>query len=44
MSEERAQLQRERLAPHMAGAHAVITTAAVPGRTAPLLVTPRWWP
>jgi NAD(P) transhydrogenase subunit alpha len=39
MTEERAQLQRERLAPHLAGAHAVITTAAVPGRTAPLLVT-----
>ena len=39
MSEERAQLQRERLAPHIAAAHAVITTAAVPGRQAPVLVT-----
>ena len=39
MTEDRAQLQRERLAPHVAAAHAVITTAAVPGRTAPLLVT-----
>ena len=39
MSDERAQLQRERLAPHVAAAHAVITTAAVPGRQAPVLVT-----
>ena len=39
MTEERAQLQRERLAPHVAAAHAVITTAAVPGRQAPVLVT-----
>jgi NAD(P) transhydrogenase subunit alpha len=39
MTEERAQLQRERLAPHVAAAHALITTAAVPGRSAPLLVT-----
>ncbi len=39
MSEERAQLQRERLSPHIAAAHAVITTAAVPGRRAPVLVT-----
>jgi len=39
MTEERAQLQRERLAPHVAAAHALITTAAVPGRPAPLLVT-----
>lgn len=39
MSEERAQLQRERLAPHVAAAHALITTAAVPGRQAPVLVT-----
>lgn len=39
MSTERAELQLERLAPHIAAAHAVITTAAVPGRRAPLLVT-----
>ena len=39
MTEERAQLQRDRLAPHVAAAHALITTAAVPGRQAPLLVT-----
>lgn len=39
MSEDRAARQRELLAPHIAGADAVITTAAVPGRAAPLLVT-----
>lgn len=39
MTEERAELQRQRLAPHVAAAHALITTAAVPGRQAPLLVT-----
>jgi NAD(P) transhydrogenase subunit alpha len=39
MTEERATRQRELLAPHVAGADAVITTAAVPGRRAPLLVT-----
>jgi NAD(P) transhydrogenase subunit alpha len=39
MSEDRAERQRELLAPHIAGADAVITTAAVPGRPAPLLVT-----
>lgn len=39
MTEERARLQRERLAPHVAAADALITTAAVPGRPAPLLVT-----
>ena len=39
MTEERAQLQRERLTPHVAAAHALITTAAVPGRRAPVLVT-----
>ncbi|CAN5797492.1 NAD(P) transhydrogenase subunit alpha [soil metagenome] len=39
MTEDRAQLQRDRLAPHIAAADALITTAAVPGRTAPLLVT-----
>jgi H+-translocating NAD(P) transhydrogenase subunit alpha len=39
MTEERAQLQRELLAPYVAAADALITTAAVPGRQAPLLVT-----
>jgi len=38
MTEERARLQRELLAPHVAAADALITTAAVPGRPAPLLV------
>jgi NAD(P) transhydrogenase subunit alpha len=36
---DRARLQRELLAPHVAAADALITTAAVPGRDAPLLVT-----
>jgi NAD(P) transhydrogenase subunit alpha len=39
MTEERAALQMERLAPYIADADALITTAAVPGRTAPRLVT-----
>jgi H+-translocating NAD(P) transhydrogenase subunit alpha len=39
MTEDRSSLQRELLAPHVADADALITTAAVPGRTAPLLVT-----
>lgn len=39
MTEERARLQRELLAPHVAAADVLITTAAVPGRSAPLLVT-----
>ncbi|MGH3362934.1 MAG: NAD(P) transhydrogenase subunit alpha [Nocardioides sp.] len=39
MTEERAQRQRELLAPYIAEADALITTAAVPGRMAPLLVT-----
>jgi H+-translocating NAD(P) transhydrogenase subunit alpha len=39
MTEDRAQRQRELLAPHVAAADALITTAAVPGRQAPLLVT-----
>ena len=39
MTEERAARQRELLAPYIAAADAVITTAAVPGRRAPLLVT-----
>ena len=39
MAEERAQRQRELLTPYVAASDAVITTAAVPGRPAPLLVT-----
>ena len=39
MTEERAARQRELLAPYIAKADALITTAAVPGREAPLLVT-----
>ena len=39
MTEERAALQRELLAPYVAAADGLITTAAVPGRTAPVLVT-----
>jgi NAD(P) transhydrogenase subunit alpha len=39
MTPERAQLQRDLLAPYVAAADAVITTASVPGRTAPMLVT-----
>src|SRR5690606_9780735 len=39
MSEERGRIQRERLAPHVAAADAVITTASVPGRPAPIVVT-----
>jgi NAD(P) transhydrogenase subunit alpha len=39
MTEERAARQRELLAPYVAAADALITTAAVPGRQAPLLVT-----
>ena len=39
MTEERAERQRELLAPYVAESDAVITTAAVPGRAAPLLVT-----
>ncbi|CAN5465624.1 Re/Si-specific NAD(P)(+) transhydrogenase subunit alpha [soil metagenome] len=39
MTEERAARQRELLAPYVAAADALITTAAVPGRRAPLLVT-----
>ncbi len=38
MTEERARIQRELLAPHVKASDALITTAAVPGRTAPLLV------
>ncbi len=39
MTEERAQQQRELLTPYIAAADALITTAAVPGRIAPVLVT-----
>ncbi len=39
MTEERSQRQRELLTPYIAAADAVITTAAVPGRRAPLLLT-----
>jgi H+-translocating NAD(P) transhydrogenase subunit alpha len=39
MTEDRAARQLELLAPHVAEADALITTAAVPGRKAPLLVT-----
>jgi NAD(P) transhydrogenase subunit alpha len=39
MTEDRAQRQRDLLAPYIAAADALITTAAVPGRRAPLLVT-----
>ncbi|HEU4511979.1 MAG TPA: Re/Si-specific NAD(P)(+) transhydrogenase subunit alpha [Nocardioidaceae bacterium] len=39
MTEERAQRQRDLLTPYIASADALITTAAVPGRQAPLLVT-----
>ena len=42
MTEDRAARQRELLAPYIADADALITTAAVPGRQAPLLVTARW--
>jgi NAD(P) transhydrogenase subunit alpha len=39
MTEDRATRQRELLTPFIAAADALITTAAVPGRRAPLLVT-----
>jgi NAD(P) transhydrogenase subunit alpha len=39
MTQDRAARQRELLAPYIAAADALITTAAVPGRTAPVLVT-----
>ncbi|MFW6203732.1 MAG: NAD(P) transhydrogenase subunit alpha [Actinomycetota bacterium] len=38
MDEERARKQRELLAPHVAKSDVLVTTAAVPGRPAPLLV------
>ncbi len=39
MTEERGRMQQELLAPYVAAADALITTAAVPGRKAPVLVT-----
>lgn len=39
LSQDRARRQQDALAPYLAKADAVITTAAVPGRRAPLLVT-----
>jgi len=39
MTEERSERQRELLTPHIAASDVVITTASVPGRRAPLLVT-----
>ncbi len=39
MTEERAAQQRELLTPYIAKSHLVITTAAVPGRAAPRLMT-----
>ncbi|TFC09481.1 Re/Si-specific NAD(P)(+) transhydrogenase subunit alpha [Cryobacterium algoritolerans] len=39
LSEDRSVRQRELLAPHVAAADVLITTAAIPGRPAPLLVT-----
>ncbi|MGO4104042.1 Re/Si-specific NAD(P)(+) transhydrogenase subunit alpha [Leifsonia sp. YAF41] len=39
LSEDRAVRQRELLAPHVATSDVLITTAAIPGRAAPLLVT-----
>ncbi len=39
MSDDRAERQRALLTPHLADSDAVISTAAVPGRAAPLLIT-----
>lgn len=39
LAEDRAKRQRELLAPHVAAADILITTAAIPGRAAPMLVT-----
>ena len=39
MTEDRAQRQRELLTPYVAASDVLITTAALPGRRAPLLVT-----
>src|SRR5204863_10057796 len=38
-TEDRAALQRTMLGPHLLSADALITTAAVPGRPSPVLVT-----
>src|SRR5690606_23477676 len=39
LGEERSQRQRELLTPHVEAADIIITTAAVPGRAAPRLIT-----
>lgn len=39
LAEDRAKRQRDLLAPHIAATDVLITTAAIPGRAAPLLVT-----
>ncbi len=39
LADDRAKRQRELLAPHIASSDVLITTAAIPGRAAPLLVT-----
>lgn len=39
LSDDRAERQRQLLAPYVAAADILITTAAIPGRAAPLLVT-----
>ncbi|MEX1079440.1 MAG: Re/Si-specific NAD(P)(+) transhydrogenase subunit alpha [Homoserinimonas sp.] len=39
LSDDRAERQRQLLAPHIAATDILITTAAIPGRPAPLLVT-----
>lgn len=39
LAEDRAERQRELLAPHVAASDVLVTTAAIPGRAAPLLVT-----
>ena len=39
LGQDRAERQRALLAPHVAAADVLITTAAIPGRAAPLLVT-----
>lgn len=39
LGQDRAELQRQLLTPHVAGSDILITTAAIPGRPAPLLVT-----
>lgn len=39
LAEDRASRQRELLTPHVSGSDVVITTAAIPGRAAPRLIT-----